>query len=273
MIASFVLAALFSKTVQQADVLQPPPVPPMTFAQTAIAMHAQPVTYKSSDGVPLRGFWIRAANAGAPFVLFFYGNGDLAPYENDRLAWLQELGYNAVCFDYRGYGYSGGKPDARAMRNDSVALYDFVVRDLENAHAPAFVYGWSLGTQMAIHVAAQRRVRGLVLQAPVASAQEEVDWIGARQLRGMNRVVRLIPSADVRTLLEGAREITPVRAPLMVIHGTNDTLIPIAQGHEVFAAAASADKRFVQVPGAGHDDLRFADAPAGPALAQFLRTH
>lgn len=236
-------------------------------------MRGNPLSYRTADGVELRGVMLEAKRADAPFVVVFYGNAELAQYEDDRLAWLQRLGYNAVCFDYRGYGYSTGSPDARRIRDDSVAIYDYVVRGLERSHAPVFVYGISLGTQFAIHVAAQRPVRGLLLQSPPAAAQEELDAYARQTLGIASGLVHLVPDANVRMIFQGKTEITAVRAPLIVVHGERDMLVPITEGREVFTAAPSRDKRFVQIPEAGHGDIQFSQPPAGPAVAAFLRSH
>jgi uncharacterized protein len=259
--------------VEQSQVFQPPRLPHRSFEQTIRLMHAVPVSYRTADGIQLRGALLRAKGAGAPFVLLFYGNAELAQFEDNRLTWLQRLGFNGVCFDYRGYGYSSGTPDAVRIRNDSVALYDYVVRVLDPAHAPVFVYGVSLGTQFAIHVAAQRPVRGLLLQSPPASAQEELDAYVHQVLGVASGLLRLIPSQDVEEIFQGKREIAMTRAPLIIVHGARDTLVPIAEGREVFAAARTRDKRFIEIPDAGHGDIRFAQPPAGPAVAKFLRSH
>ena len=273
MIAALLAASLFTRTVRQSDVFAPPREPHGTFAQTARQMNAVTLTYRTRDGAVLRGFLLPAVRPKAPYVLLFYGNAELVQYEDDRLAWLRRLGYNAVCFDYRGYGYSSGSPDGQRIRKDSVALYDRLVRDIEPSHAPAFVYGVSLGTQFAIHVASQRRVRGIVLQSPAASAQEEVTWFGRQALGITGLLMHLVPSPQVAEIFQGRSEIAAARAPLIVVHGARDTLIPIAQGREVFAAAATSDKRFVEIPDAGHGDIRFDRPPAGPAVAAFLSAH
>ncbi len=268
-----VLAALLWRTVGQEQVFQPPRLPNRTFLQTVRMMRGRPLEYRTTGGAVLRGVALQSTRSNAPYVLLFYGNSELAQYENDRLTWLQRLGFNAVCFDYRGYGYSTGTPDARHIREDAVALYDYVVRRMERSHAPAFVYGVSLGTQFAIHVAALRPVRGLVLQSPPASAQEELNAYGRQALGIASGLVQLVPSGDVRLIFQGRAEIASVHAPLIVVHGDRDNLVPIAEGREVFDAAAAADKRFVQIPGAGHGDIRFSQPPAGPAVAEFLRSH
>ncbi|HEV3154977.1 MAG TPA: alpha/beta fold hydrolase [Candidatus Baltobacteraceae bacterium] len=272
MIAAAALAALLTRTVSQSDVFRPPAPPPVLFAQMARRLRAKTVTFESG-GVTLRGFWFPATRADAKFVLVFYGNAELAPYESDRLTWLRTIGYNAVCFDYRGYGYSGGVPDAETIRRDSVALYDYVTGGLERSHEPAFVYGISLGTQFAIHVAAQRRVRGLLLQSPAASADEEMKWYAQRFLGIASPFITLVPSAQVRSLFQGAKEIADSKAPLIVVHGAQDELIPIAQGREVFSAAPLHDKRFIEIPDAGHGNIRFDRPPAGPPVRSFLAAH
>ena len=270
MIAALLLATLLTRTVEQSDVFHPTHTAGRTFEQTARLMQARPLQIRAGDGVMLRGFLVGGSNRRAPYAILFYGNAELAQFEDDRLVWLRRLGLNAVCFDYRGYGYSGGTPDGAKIRDDSLRIYDYVTGELEASHAPAFVYGVSLGTQFAIHVAAQRPVRGLVLQSPAASATEELDWYGRRLPLYIRAFVRLVPSPQVETIFQGAREIRGVIAPLLVVHGAKDELIPPAQGREVYAAAASRDKRFVEIPDAGHGDIRFDRPPAGPAVAQFL---
>ena len=82
--------------------------------------------------------------------------------------------------------------------------------------------------------------------------------------------LRPVPSRSVRIALDEAREITQVHAPLLVLHGDADDLIPIAQGYAVERAAASRDKRFVVVHGARHNDVFYAGTPAGDAIAAFV---
>ena len=83
---------------------------------------------------------------------------------------------NAICFDYPGYGFSGGHVDGEAIRSAALQEFDYVRANIAPQNAPLISYGWSIGSGMAIHLAAQRHVDGLILQAPPASAEEMAKW-------------------------------------------------------------------------------------------------
>lgn len=235
---------------------------------------ARVIRVAATDGTQLSGLLFENTERTGPYIIFLYGNADLCANETPRLQWLsQSLGYSSVCFDYRGYGLNSGTPDSARIRADVISIYDYVRDRLDKRHREPYVYGWSLGTQFAIHVAATRKVRGLIFQAPVASAREEVAFQGTQVLGSWASIVRPRPDANVERLFQGKVEIASVRAPLLVLHGTADQVVPLAQGREVFDAAASSEKRFVAVAGADHNDLMYYAPPGGPAIERFLRTY
>ncbi len=272
LIMLLVLGGAVVRIVHQSLVFQPQQfqTPPDRYARL---VGANVVRFKAGDGTVLSGLFFPARSNQSPLIIFLYGNADTCANETQRLQWLsRSLGYSSVCFDYRGYGFSEGTPDAARIRTDVLSLYDFVVSRLDAKHRAPYVYGWSLGTQFAVHIAANRPVCGLILQAPAASATEEVAYQGTQMLGKWASIVRPVPDDNVAQLFQGRAEIASVRAPLLVIHGTADKVVPLEQGREVFQAAASRRKRFVAVPGAHHNDLEYFASPAGPAIAQFLDT-
>ena len=119
-----------------------------------------------------------------PFVLFFYGSNEDLTHEEARLAWLRDtLHVDAVCFDFPGYGFSTGRVSVEDHTGDRLEEYDFVHDHLavqgageSNAVHGVVAYGWSIGTGLAVHVASERHVAGLMLQAPPASADEMAAW-------------------------------------------------------------------------------------------------
>lgn len=243
--------------------LQPPARP----APAAWHRHdTEPFTVAAADGTILRG-WILRGSPRAPWVVMYYGNSGSVVSMLGLAQWFQHrLGTTTVLRDYRGYGFSDGKLDALANRADAVRVYD---RVRAQAGSVPFVYGLSLGTAVAVHVAASRPVRALVLQAPPASADAELRWMRDRLPWPLHRLHPL-PSRSVRIALDEAREIAAVHAPLLVLHGDADTLVPIEQGRAVERAAGSRDKRFVTIRGAEHDQVFYAGTPAGDAIAAFL---
>jgi uncharacterized protein len=285
---TFLLAAAITYTLRDTNVLQPPKAPAMAVWASEKPSTREAVEFTAKDGSQIRGWLYRAkrgdvddTSPGArPFVLFFYGSNEDLVHEQARLAWLRDsLQVNAVCFDYPGYGFSTGRVNVKATRDIALEEYDFV-RDHLAAGSPADAssmpeivsYGWSIGTGLAVHVAAERKVAGLMLQAPPASADEMAAWSSQHDVPRLARgIAKVTIDAAVRPIYENVQEISNVSSPLLIVQGTEDDVVPIAQGREVFAASPAKQKKFVEVPGAHHSDLRVGHPPAGDAVAEFLQ--
>ncbi|MDP8917094.1 MAG: lysophospholipase [Pseudomonadota bacterium] len=223
------------------------------------------------EGARLRGWFYPAARPSAPWLLFLYAKAmDLTSAE-PRARWIRDLGCHVAVFDYRGYGFSDGEVDLAAALRDAVAFYDLVsaLAQEQGGDRTGFVYGYSLGSIFASHIASERPVRGLILQAPLASVSV-VEALVAAALRSAGRDgVRLSASPTATEAAANARRAAACRAPLLVVHGAADDFIPPAEGRRVFDAAASPDKSLVLVDGADHE-LSLAGTPAGDAFAAFL---
>lgn len=265
-------AALLTIGTHLPDVFAPPPRPPLSALDGQAPAGARRLEVAGRDGVMLRGWLVPAARPDPRYVLFFYGSNEDALIERNRLSWLASLGVNAVCLDYRGYGFSDGKVDAAGIREDSLALFDAVRATIAPPGASVLVYGWSIGTQLALHVAAHRPVSGVILQAPPASAD---DMDAASRAAAVPAIVRwavsLKSDAAVRSVFQGKAEAAAVTAPMLIIEGRQDTTVPPAQAQAVFDASPSRQKTLVLVDGADHNRLRFQEPPASTALISFLR--
>ena len=284
---TFLLAAAITYTLHDKDVLQPPKAPSLSIWTSQTSSKRQAVQFMAKDGSQIRGWWYPAKLTGAedaskvpPTVLFFYGSNEDLVHEEARLVWLSEsLHVNAICFDFPGYGFSTGRVNVAATREAALEEYDFVHDHLlqERAGSTAassaiIAYGWSIGTGLAVHVAAERDVAGLMLQAPPASADEMAAWSSLHDVpRFVRGIAKIAIDPEVRPMYENAQEITKVFSPLLVIQGAEDDVVPLAQGREVFAASPAKQKTFTEVPGAHHNDLRVGHPPAGDAVAVFLQ--
>ena len=283
---TFLLAAAISHALTDTSVLQPPKAPAMA-VWTSEPATREAVEFTAKDGSRIRGWLYRAkqvddggTEATPPFVLFFYGSNEDLVHEEARLAWLRDkLHVNAVCFDFPGYGFSTGKVNVKATREIALEEYDFIHDHLAaqglrgDGSLPAVVaYGWSIGTGLAVHVAGRRSVGGLILQAPPASADEMAAWSSKHDVPRLARgLVKVTVDAEVQPIYNNVQEIASIPAPLLVIQGSEDDVVPVAQGREVFAASPAKQKTFVEVPGAHHSDLRVGHPPAGDAVATFLQ--
>jgi pimeloyl-ACP methyl ester carboxylesterase len=282
----FVLVAAITFTLHDTDVLQPPKASPIADWTSQSSVSRETVEFTAKDGSHIRGWLYRAKPSDSsrdgtptPTVLFFYGSNEDLVHEQARLAWLsQSLHVNAICFDYPGYGFSTGRVSVKATRDIALEEYDFISDHLavqgsaSAALPPTVSYGWSIGTGLAVHVAAERRVAGLILQAPPASAEEMAVWSSHHDVPRLVRgIAKVEIDAAVRPIYENVQEIAKVSSPLLVIQGTEDDVVPIAQGRKVFSASPAKQKTFVEVPGAHHNDIRVGHPPAGDAVATFLQ--
>ena len=158
---------------------------------------------------------------------------------------LAALGPTVVVYDYRGYGFSSGKPDMAAFREDALKLYDALA-----AQHPVVVYGFSMGTAVAAYVASVRPLPGLILAAPIASAAEEVPVYLRAGGAPSSYIAAHTPAPDAVEIFGEATLVAKSKVPLLVLHGNDDFLIPAEQSREVLAASAAAQKRLVTIPDA-----------------------
>lgn len=225
-----------------------PPRAPMSHWTAAQGRDVE--SLQAPDAV-LRGwtFYLGKRDARRPHVLFFNGNAMEIDAAQSVYRELAIRGADVTAFDYRGYGFSSGKADVMQFRKDALAIYD-----KETAAGPVIVYGFSLGTAMASYVASQRNVTGLILAGTIARADEEFPVFARATGLSNSSIARMAPSADAETAFDEVGMVAHSNAPLLMIHSENDSLVPIQQGCEVFAACPSKQKKFVSVPGAGHNE-------------------
>lgn len=197
------------------------------------------------NGTRLAG-WFLAAQGGAgrqtPALLWFYGNG-----ENIAAIWPIIRDFRppqaaVLVVDYPGYGASDGKASEAGMYESADLAYQALTRRPDVDPKRIYVYGRSLGSAAATHVASTRDVAGLILESPFTSA------------KGMAaRHYRFVPRALVRLSLDNLGRMPRIRCPSLVFHGTADMLVPMRMGQEV-AAAAGGPVEFVMIEGSGHNE-------------------
>lgn len=199
------------------------------------------VTFRAADGVRLHGWWMTAPNATRT-VLYAHGNGGNITTRREAAIGLRDLGMNVLIFDYRGYGKSEGSPSESGLYMDHEAALEFLtIQGVPPGQVVLF--GESLGTAVVAEMAAHHQTAAIILEAPFTD------------MPAMARRVVPIPLGWLMkhrfdTLSKAPR----FTAPLMVIHGTDDDLVPYAFGRRVFEAAPEP-KRFYSVQGAHHNDI------------------
>jgi pimeloyl-ACP methyl ester carboxylesterase len=203
------------------------------------------------DKVTLRGFDYPGPTVNAPTVLVFGGNGWTIDDADPLLRAMAQLGARVVAYDYRGYGFSEGRADVRTFRRDALRLYDALAAQAGSTHVA--VYGFSMGTAIASYVASERSVAGLIVVAPMSSAVEFFRAFGPTHLRDFN-VDKLMTTPDADEAYDEAGMVAKSTAPLLVVHGDADDVIPYAEGKEVYEASRSTHKKFVTLHRVDHND-------------------
>jgi len=186
--------------------------------------------------------WFAPAAPGQPTLLYFHGNAGNLANRSERVRRFLNRGYGVMMLSYRGYGGSTGVPSESNNVADAKLAYD-TLRGFGIEADDIIVYGESLGSGVAVQVAADREVGGVVLDAPYTSI---VDVAAVSY-----------PFLPVRPFVldryETMRFLPKVKAPLLVLHGEDDGIIPVDMGRAVYAAA-NAPKEIATFPGAGHSD-------------------
>jgi uncharacterized protein len=203
--------------------------------------------FAAEDGTRLHAWYCPHENPRA-VVLFAHGNARNLTDWADTLRRLHSLGVTAMTFDYRGYGRSEGSPDERGVLQDARAARAWLAQRTGIAESQIVMMGRSLGGGVAVDLAATDGARGLILESTFTSlpdvAGAHAAWLPAKTL--------------MHNRLDSLAKIGKYHGPLLHSHGDADRLIPFEQGQRLFAAA-NEPKRFVTIPGGGHNDPQTED--------------
>jgi fermentation-respiration switch protein FrsA (DUF1100 family) len=184
--------------------------------------------------------WYSPAPPDRPTILFFHGNASEIGHRHERFAFYRSKGFGVAFLSYRGYGGSTGSPSETGLITDAIAAYDWLAaRNIPSRRI--LLVGESLGTGVAVQLAARRRVAALALEAPFSSAAD----VGAYHYWWLP--VRLLMKDQFRS----SNVIGKIDAPIIVFHGERDEVIPYDLGQALFAAA-NEPKEFVTIPGGDH---------------------
>lgn len=201
------------------------------------------VSFKAADGQQLYG-WYKKAEANKKTIVYFHGNHETVLRNAEFFSLLSEDGTGVLGLEYRGYGKSGGKPTEQGFYADARAAINFLKDKV--SEDSIIVFGRSIGTGVAVQMATEYKVGGVILLSPYTSISDvasDIYWfLPIKQL------------SLVKDKFDSLAKIKKVHAPLLVIHGEKDRLIPISYGKTLYAAANSP-KKFVSVADSDHNDF------------------
>lgn len=259
----------------------PGPVPPAA----SVLPGAEDVSFETADGLRLQGWFVPGAvdspapprprsvtlpegappqvgegeahlNPG-PAVLVCNGNGGDRSMRAALAAALSRMGLAVLLFDYRGYGGNPGSPSEEGLADDARAALEYLAGRPEVDPGRVAYLGESLGAAVALRLAVERPPAALVLRSPFASLAEV----------GRRHYPFLPVSLLLRDRYDSAALVGRLTAPLLVVAGSRDRIVPASHSRRLFAAAPEP-KRLVVLDGADHNDH---DLHAGPRLVGELR--
>lgn len=213
----------------------------------------------TDDGLPLLAWYRPPPRPDGFTVLFLHGNGGNIAHRAGRIRAFEAIGWGILLLEYRGYGGNPGSPSEDGLFRDARAGLA-KLRAMGVASDRMLVWGESLGTGLAVLLGAENTVAAVLLDAPytsvAAAAQLQYPFVPVRPL--------------LRDRFDSLSRIARVRAPILVMQGSADKLVPPAMGRALIAAATAPTELWV-ADGAGHDDL----APYGAieAADAFVRRH
>ncbi|MFQ5894834.1 MAG: alpha/beta hydrolase [Nitrospinota bacterium] len=228
------------------------PVKGLAATPAALGLPYEDVYFRAEDGVRLHGWFVPAPRPGAPSLLWFHGNAGNISHRLENLAHIRaRLGLHVFIVDYRGYGQSEGSADEEGTYRDARAALRALRAQRGVDPSRIILFGRSLGAALAVELALHEPFYGLILESPFLNVP------------AMARVV--FPFLPTRWLVsmqyEIAGKVGRARAPVFVLHGDRDEVVPFEQGRRVFELAPEP-KRFFTIRGAGHNDTYWVGGEA-----------
>jgi fermentation-respiration switch protein FrsA (DUF1100 family) len=205
---------------------------------------ASEVTFRTEDGLELKGWFAPAAGPAQGTVLVFNGNAGNRSLRAPLAAALAKTGFSVLLFDYRGYGGNPGKPAEEGLLADARGARAYLERREDVDPSRIVYFGESLGAAVALAAAVERPPGALVVRSPFTSMADV----------GKYHYPFLPVGLLLRDRYPSLDRVRQLHCPLLVVAGEQDTIVPISQSRTLYEAAAPRLKRFLLVAGADHND-------------------
>ena len=217
------------------------PDPELIGDPSDVGLAFEDVWFDTADGVKLHGWWVPAE--GAPVFVWFHGNGGNISHRLENIQLLHDLvGVQVFIFDYREYGRSSGRISREGTFLDAAAAYRYVTETQGVPPTDVVLFGRSLGTALATDLSVNHPCRALILESAFTNSSDMAKMLAPFLFDWRPKVP-----------YDNLGKIDKVKVPVLIIHGTDDEIIPVDMGRRVFTAA-NEPKELYLIPGAHHND-------------------
>jgi pimeloyl-ACP methyl ester carboxylesterase len=220
------------------------------------------VFLETEDGVKIHAYYLPVSGASRA-ILFLHGNAGNASHRLPNALELSRRRANVLLLDYRGYGFSEGVPSELGAYADARAALAHLIHERGIPEHRVVLFGRSLGGAVAVELAQERALAGVILESTFSSASDVVHEI-------LPPPFSWLAGALTRGRFDSRSKIPRLRCPLLFFHGDRDEIVPIAVGRRLFEAAPEP-KTFETIFGAGHNDTIWVGGePYFDRIEQFL---
>ncbi|MEI7511505.1 MAG: alpha/beta hydrolase [Candidatus Peregrinibacteria bacterium] len=235
--------------------------PTKTVAEIPKNMNISEVSFLTADGIALNGWYLD--NHSEKTVLFFHGNARNISALQDRLQLFQELKVNALVFDYRGYGKSGGKIAAEQdLSTDANAALKYLQVEKNISLPNIILWGHSLGGAVAIDTAQNKDVFAVIVESSFSSLDDMA-----------RKNFWYLPTPFILHFhFQSIEKISNISSPILIVHSKDDEMIPFPQSEALFKAAKSP-KQFLEISGSHNNGFTDSYSVYFPAVQKFFLSH
>ncbi len=217
--------------------------------------------FTTADSVRLEA-WSLSLKEAKMNIIYFQGNAYNLRY---KIPFFNKIGKtlqsNIFAINYRGYGFSEGKPTIDGIAKDGRAAlqYFYSVKNFKK-ELPTYIIGYSIGSYVTLkNINTIDNINGIILISPFTSAQEMIDYLKNQSIPFYKRpFVRIITDKNIRKL-DNLTLIKRVQIPILFIHGKEDNFVPPAMSEKLFSICPSKHKEILLIPGANHQTILSED--------------
>lgn len=204
--------------------------------------NVQEIFIETEDQVKIQSYFI-PNKSSEKILIYFHGNAGNICHRLPDLMQISNFGINVLGISYRGYGKSQGKPSEKGIYIDGEATLNYAIQRLDFSINNITLLGRSIGTTVAINTSQNLNIGGLILVTPLTSGKDHA------QAAGLGFISFLAGDS-----FNNIDKIVHVSCPILVIHGTQDNIIPFEMGKRIYNKAKTK-KQFVKIEGADHNNL------------------